>query len=887
MQKRFFVRKKGFTLIELLAVIVILAIILLIVMPIVLNVINDARRGAFEATARGLNKTAENQYMENRLRGNPLEVDYVFADWEQTEGDPLKFSGRGPKDGIVRVYDNGDTEMAINDDNWCVTKDRDETDINPAVPYDGDCLLPSEDVANGGNGGGNGGNGIGNGGNGDDSGKIDEDEGYEVDEYDEDEEDCLINGECEGVDLPDYYVGTEGTWIPVANEVELDNVRYEENNTFGAGTPWQGTYLGGLDKNYIQVMNIDLDTIANWTPINHFQGRYDGAGFSISNLTVSADGSMGLFSWAQQVEFRNIIIIDATLTRTGDAAFSVTAGALVADLEESTVENCVAINTVIEDPFSDWAYHGGLIGFMYAYSSPQKINNSHAINPQITGTNEEAGMSLVFGGLIGQLDGDDNVTEVINSSARNVNLVKANGGPTGGLIAISFADKITVTGSYATGTINSGGYGNGGLIGSLNPAYFDLESMIVSNSYAQVEVTGGDSYIASFIGFLEMWPEWGGHIALIQNNYAAGPVIEDFNPNDYQSWWHDYTKGFIGEYSGDGSPVENSYFDIQVTGYDGAGDNPDHYGIPRSTSDMTYPHNDSNTYVGWDFAEVWAIDPCVNKGYPYLQWQTFSTAHLDLCILGSNSPVTEGETLTVQTHVYNHTGSSVDKSVSLTIEGSEKDSTVVNIPANSSVTVDLNWETEVGDAGEKEAVVNANGSEAMIMVEILPVTPEYDCPALAKNIGDAHDGGLIAYCDGTSGLLATTAENSASEVWGIFAEPNLDTTSKAYGSGYDNTQIIVNEWPGTATAADVCWDLSSGGHSDWFLPSKDELVHFYNNHEAIGGFETTENPFYWSSSEYDEDPEYSSGWLQSFSSGSQYYANKGHEYRVRCARYFE
>ena len=38
--------KKGFTLIELLAVIIILAIIALIATPIVLNVINDARKSA-------------------------------------------------------------------------------------------------------------------------------------------------------------------------------------------------------------------------------------------------------------------------------------------------------------------------------------------------------------------------------------------------------------------------------------------------------------------------------------------------------------------------------------------------------------------------------------------------------------------------------------------------------------------------------------------------------------------------------------------------------------------------------------------------------------------------------------------------------------------------
>ena len=43
--------KKGFTLIELLAVIIILAIIALIATPIILNVIEDARKSAGKSEA--------------------------------------------------------------------------------------------------------------------------------------------------------------------------------------------------------------------------------------------------------------------------------------------------------------------------------------------------------------------------------------------------------------------------------------------------------------------------------------------------------------------------------------------------------------------------------------------------------------------------------------------------------------------------------------------------------------------------------------------------------------------------------------------------------------------------------------------------------------------
>ncbi len=50
---------KGFTLIELLAVIVILAIIALIATPIVLNLIEKARKGAAQDSAYGVRKSAQ------------------------------------------------------------------------------------------------------------------------------------------------------------------------------------------------------------------------------------------------------------------------------------------------------------------------------------------------------------------------------------------------------------------------------------------------------------------------------------------------------------------------------------------------------------------------------------------------------------------------------------------------------------------------------------------------------------------------------------------------------------------------------------------------------------------------------------------------------------
>ena len=68
--------KKGFTLIELLAVIVILAIIALIAVPIILNVINDARKGAAKDSAYGFIEAIEfgNVMAENSEENSKYEL---------------------------------------------------------------------------------------------------------------------------------------------------------------------------------------------------------------------------------------------------------------------------------------------------------------------------------------------------------------------------------------------------------------------------------------------------------------------------------------------------------------------------------------------------------------------------------------------------------------------------------------------------------------------------------------------------------------------------------------------------------------------------------------------------------------------------------------------
>ena len=83
--KKLFKKLKGFTLIELLAVIIILAIIALIAVPIIIDIINDSRRGAALESARGYIKAVNYKIMEDEMKGEITpEGEYVIGENELT-----------------------------------------------------------------------------------------------------------------------------------------------------------------------------------------------------------------------------------------------------------------------------------------------------------------------------------------------------------------------------------------------------------------------------------------------------------------------------------------------------------------------------------------------------------------------------------------------------------------------------------------------------------------------------------------------------------------------------------------------------------------------------------------------------------------------------------
>ncbi len=102
-------------------------------------------------------------------------------------------------------------------------------------------------------------------------------------------------------------------------------------------------------------------------------------------------------------------------------------------------------------------------------------------------------------------------------------------------------------------------------------------------------------------------------------------------------------------------------------------------------------------------------------------------------------------------------------------------------------------------------------------------------------------------------------------------------------SGSTNTATLVAQGtspsPAPYNAARYCATMSANGHSDWYLPSTDELNVLYTNEAAIGNFDLSGN-YYWSSTEYSSN--YADN--QQFSSGTQPNNIKNATNDVRCVR---
>ena len=153
-----------------------------------------------------------------------------------------------------------------------------------------------------------------------------------------------------------------------------------------------------------------------------------------------------------------------------------------------------------------------------------------------------------------------------------------------------------------------------------------------------------------------------------------------------------------------------------------------------------------------------------------------------------------------------------------------------------------------------------------------------------------YTGATGSFAEYTAYYLEAAPANETTSQWGangtLIADVTTGTnatsiTAASIGVGRKDTQIIVNHLGTNETnrAAQRCASKSTGGKTDWFLPSLGELNEMYKT-KGQTGIPTT--GWFWSSSQ--DVSNYA--WSQNFASGSQDSSVKNYNTTVRAIRAF-
>lgn len=372
---------------------------------------------------------------------------------------------------------------------------------------------------------------------------------------------CVVTVNAAGPEPTTEFASGTGTWenpwmIETADQ--LNNIR---------------NYLDvGNQNKYFELANdIDLgqspwDEGAGWEPIGGtatdgtlskaFYGQFEGNNHTIRGLTITrpTEDYIGLFGITEGTNVRNLNLTNV------DIEGSSYVGSLVGYSSNGSVDAITASGSL-----SGSGYVGGLVGFNYN----KAIQNCH-VDVDVYSTSSN------IGGLVG---GSNKGGVVLSSALGHV----VGNNHVGGLVG-SHGYGSYISKSYFGGSVEGHNH-VGGLVGKFEYAY--------GNSISDAYVTGtveGNGYVGGLAGGIF-------NESHIERSYAVGQV----NGNDDLG-------GLVGSYLE--SQVNNSYWDKESTGRTTSANSDHSFGI------TTEAMQKEETFVGWDFDTVWAIDE--DTTYPYL-----------------------------------------------------------------------------------------------------------------------------------------------------------------------------------------------------------------------------------------------------------------------------
>ena len=411
--------KKGFTLIELLAVIVILAVIALIAVPIIINIIDDAKKEAAVRSAEGYVRAVNYKIAQEVLNNREVDesIDYVIGENE------LVVTGNN-LDGITGSYSLSNNRVlwaglcvnhySISYSNGVSAIDKTGNYCNEEEPYvftEPEAELLSNVCT--------------------DDNKYTNETKFKIKTV----EDlvCLSNLVNGGKNFADKE-------IYLLSDIDFNNdSSYKDKNT---------TVYGDINgDNNTEGLKIELTTGRGFKPIgnntNKFSGIFLGYAYTISNLMINRETQyLGLFGYntgtISGIKLRNVSV---TSTNTSGDYVGGIVGQSAGNITSVDVEGTITGNG------NDV---GGIVGYVYKTAGGLVVDNV-LFKGTVTG-------SSLAGGLVGNISGKESnystLKGVVNDSTINATQT-GSGNVMAGISAGSTSSYVTKNTKYYSSTYTS------------------------------------------------------------------------------------------------------------------------------------------------------------------------------------------------------------------------------------------------------------------------------------------------------------------------------------------------------------------------------------------------------------------------------------------------
>ncbi len=410
----------------------------------------------------------------------------------------------------------------------------------------------------------------------------------------------------------DYpHLAWEGTTGQVVSEPDVDWLEGKgtAEDPYRIDTAAQLVSLGRAgalcDRHFVLGADIDLDpNLPNGQAfpqavIPAFAGVLDGAGHSVSHLTVTGGTKLGLFGRLERgAKVKNLGVTDAAIS--GSGRYSVYAGALAGYADHAAVTDCHSTGTITGG--GRFSAIGGLLG----YNEAGTVTHCYS-NAVVSSTDQYS----PAGGLIGEnrgnvsrchstgaVSGNESVGGLVGSNTRGGTLsrcyciaVVAGESRVGGLVG---SNSSLVAQCYSTGTA-SGAENVGGLAGTNGNRIVDSYSTGDAN---------GTSAVGGLVGYNQ---------ADLIRCYSVGSVT-DASGGTWGSGGLAGGQGYFSKY------VFDCFWDTETSGL-----TTSYGGMGKTTVEMQTAQIFLD--AGWDFVgetangteDIWWI--LEGKDYPRLWWE--------------------------------------------------------------------------------------------------------------------------------------------------------------------------------------------------------------------------------------------------------------------------